>query len=125
MDDMNIFLKLHLVTIIPVLVLGPFILFRKRGDRLHILLGRLWAGLMTVSCLLTFGIQYNGKFSWLHGLAVFTLYSVGKAILAIKRKDIPSHQRAMVGSYIGVLIAFAWAASDSDRLINQWIRNWF
>lgn len=118
---MNIFLKLHLITIIPVLALGPFILFRKRADKLHVILGRIWAYLMIISCLLTFGITHNGSYSWLHGLAIFTLYQVIRAIRAVKRKDLRVHQRAMIGSYIGAIIAFVFAATAPDRIISSWI----
>ncbi len=113
--------KLHLITIAPVLVLGPFILFRQRGDRTHVLLGRIWAYLMIVSCLLTFGITHQGSYSWLHLLAVFTWYQVIRAIVAIKKGNIRVHQRAMVGSYLGAIVAFVFAATAQNRLINNWI----
>lgn len=122
---MDIFLKFHLVTIVPVLTLGPFILLRKQGDRVHVVTGRIWASLMVISCLLTFGIQDGGHYSWLHGLAIFTLSQIIRAIRAIKRKDIRGHQRGMVGSYLGALIAFLFAAAVPNRLLNIWIQNLF
>ena len=120
---MNIFLALHLFTIVPCLVIGPCILFRKKGDRIHVILGRVWATLMIVSCLLTFGITHNGSYSWLHGLAVFTLYQIIHGIRAIRKKDIRIHQRAMIGSYLGALIAFIFASITPNRLISNWILN--
>jgi uncharacterized membrane protein len=119
---MNTYLALHLATIVPVLILGPFIIFRKHGDRWHVIVGRVWAYLMIASCLLSFGVLRGGHLSWLHGLSVFTLYSVVKAIFAIRKKDIKAHQRAMVGSYLGALVAFVFAATDPDRLIGTIIR---
>ena len=42
-DGLNLFLVLHLSTIVPALILGPFILFRRKGDSIHKGFGRLWA----------------------------------------------------------------------------------
>ena len=125
MKSMNIFLALHLITIIPCLVLGPFILLRERGDKIHVIIGKIWAYLMIVSCLLTFGITHNGNYSWLHGLAIFTLYQIIRAIRAIRRKDIRVHQRAMIGSYLGSLAAFIFASVAPNRLISNWLQNFF
>ncbi len=119
---MNNFLLLHLITIVPVLIMGPFILLQKKGDKLHRLLGKIWCVLMIISCLLTFGITHNGSYSWLHGLALFTLWQVVRAIGAIKRKDLKTHQRAMIGSYIGTVIAFIFASLVPGRLISEWLQ---
>ncbi|MFZ4715211.1 MAG: DUF2306 domain-containing protein [Bacteriovoracaceae bacterium] len=118
---MKIWLWLHLITIIPVLIVGPFILFRRKGDKLHKVLGKMWAILMIVSCLFSFGIQSDGGLSWLHGLAAFTIFSVVRALIAIKRKDLKTHERAMRGSYVGACIAFIFAAAVPSRLIGGWL----
>jgi uncharacterized membrane protein len=122
---MSIFLKLHLITIIPVLILGPLILLRKRGDKLHMISGRIWASLMILSCLLTFGITNNGRYSWLHGLAVFTMFQIVRAIRAVRRGDLRIHQRAMIGSYLGTLVAFIFAIAVPGRLLNTGIHKIF
>ncbi len=118
---MSLWLKIHLITIIPVLLLGPFIFVRPKGKGLHALMGRIWAILMLVSCLTTFGIKYHGTFSWLHGLSLFTMYSVGKAIYAVRKGDLKQHKQSMVGAYTGALIAFIWATSSQGRLLNVWL----
>ena len=41
----------HLATVVPALLLGPFILWRKKGDALHKLLGRVWATLMVITAV--------------------------------------------------------------------------
>jgi uncharacterized membrane protein len=120
---MNIFLQLHLMAIIPALLLGPFVLFRERGDRLHKVLGRIWAILMLVGCLLSFGVTYNGSYSWLHGLAIFTIYQIIRGLRAIRLKNLRVHKRAMVGSYLGSVAAFLSAAVLPNRIINNWIMN--
>lgn len=116
----NIFILIHLITIVPVLVVGPILLFRQKGDSFHTKLGRIWAYVMIGSCLTTFWIRHNGGFSWLHGLALFTIFSVIKAIVSIKNGNISAHKRAMVGSYIGAFVAFIFASTYPDRLISSW-----
>lgn len=120
---MNILLQLHLIAIVPALLLGPFVLFRERGDRLHKVLGKIWSVLMLVGCLLSFGITYNGSYSWLHGLAFFSIYQKIKGLRAIRLKNVRVHKRAMVGSYLGSVAAFLSAAVIPNRMINNWIMN--
>lgn len=122
---MNPFLILHLLTIVPVLLLGPFILRGKKGDARHKFLGKIWVSLMIVSCLLSFGITENGKFSWLHGLSAFTIFSVISAMRAIKDKNLIRHQRSLFGSYMGAFVAFIFAAGTPDRLIGRWFYSFF
>lgn len=121
---MSPLLTFHLITIAPVLVTGPFII-NSKGKGSHKVLGRIWVLLMVTSCLSTFGIKYNGQFSWLHGLSAFTLYSVVSAVVAIKRADLKKHKRAMTGAYLGALIAFVWAVAGNGRLLNRWVTDLF
>jgi uncharacterized membrane protein len=119
--EMKLWLVLHLITIGPVLILGPFILFRKKGTDTHKILGKLWAVTMIASCLFSFGVQSEGRLTWLHGLATFTIFSVIRAIIAIRNGQLKIHQRAMWGSYIGAATAFIFAAAIPNRLIGGWI----
>lgn len=121
---MSPLLVFHLVTIFPVLILGPFIL-SSQGKGSHKFLGRIWVVLMVLSCLSTFGIKYNGEYSWLHGLSLFTLYSVVSAFMAIRKADLKKHKRAMTGAYTGALIAFIWAMGGNGRLLNNWLSELF
>lgn len=106
------------MAIVPALLLGPFVLFRERGDRLHKVLGRIWAVLMLMGCLLSFGVTYN-----VHGLAIFTIYQIIRGLRAIRMKNLRVHKRAMVGSYLGSVAAFLSAAVLPNRMINNWIIN--
>lgn len=119
---MNSFLIAHLVFIVPVLVLGPWILLQTKGDAKHRQLGRTWAAAMILSCIFAFGVKDRGGLSWLHGLAAFTIFSVARAVLAIRKKDIRTHQRSMIGAYIGSLIAFLFSLQP-HRLIGSWLRS--
>ncbi|WP_431308229.1 DUF2306 domain-containing protein [Arsenicicoccus piscis] len=97
-------------------MLGPVQIFRLRRDRAHRYLGRTWAVAMVTTCVTSFFIHPHG-FTWLHGLSVFTLGSLTLGILGIRRRNLRMHQRNMVGSYLGTLVAFAFATLVPTRLI--------
>lgn len=103
------FILLHLATIVPALILGPWVLFRKKGDLTHKVLGRIWVFLMVLGSLLSFGIQMGGGLSWLHGLAVYTIYAVVRGLIAARKHDYRAHRANMIGSYLGLFVAFVFA----------------
>jgi uncharacterized membrane protein len=121
---MSIFLQIHLLTIVPSLILGAVVLVRTKGSAAHKLLGRCWAICMIASCVSSFGILRDG-FSWLHGLAAFTLLSIVRAVLAIRKGNVAAHKRAMIGSYLGSLIAFGFALAVPTRLLGRFLRTLF
>lgn len=106
----------HALTAAFVLALGPVNLVRRRRDRAHRFIGRTWVVAMGLTCASSFAIHPHG-FSWLHGLAVFTLISVGVAVVQIGRGNVPSHRANMIGSYLGTCIAFVFAATMPNRAI--------
>lgn len=106
----------HAIAASYVLLLGPVNLLRRRRDRAHRLIGYGWTAMMLVTCLSSFAI-FRGGFSWLHGLSVFTLFSVGAGIVAAARGNVPAHRYNMTGSYVGTVVAFAFAAFMPGRLI--------
>ncbi|WP_193106576.1 DUF2306 domain-containing protein [Brachybacterium sp. FME24] len=112
----------HAVAALYVLMLGPFQILRRRRDRAHRLLGTTWVAAMLVVCFSSFGIMPGG-FSWLHGLSIWTLLCLVFAIAAIRRGNVPTHRGFMVGSYLGTLGAFAFAALVPARLIPQLLRS--
>lgn len=114
-------IAVHAISAGVVLVLGPVVLLRRSRDRAHRMLGRTWVAAILVVCLSGFGINDNG-FSWLHALALWTMVSVGLGFAAIRRRSVQTHRANMVGCYIGVFIAFVFAAVIPDRLIPSLLR---
>lgn len=79
---------------------------------------------MVVTCVSSFWIR-DGGFSWLHGLSIWTLVCLVAAIVGIRSGSVEMHRGFMVGSYLGTLIAFAFAfaALVPVRLIPQLLRS--
>ncbi|MGP9844953.1 DUF2306 domain-containing protein [Brachybacterium sp. 107] len=112
----------HAIAALYVLLLGPLQILRRRRDGAHRLLGTTWVAAMLVVCTSSFGIMPDG-FSWLHGLSTWTLLCMVLAIVAIRRGSVPTHRAFMVGSHLGTLTAFAFAALVPTRLIPQLLRS--
>ena len=68
-------------------------------------------------CFSSFWIVSEGHFSWLHGLSAFTIVTVTLGLIAAVRRNIPAHRGNMVGSYIGIAVAFGFAVSVPGRAI--------
>ncbi|MEY4270076.1 MAG: hypothetical protein RLZZ58_1292 [Pseudomonadota bacterium] len=113
-------LAIHIGTVVPALFLGAAVLVMKKGTRLHKLLGRIWAGLMMTTALASFGLTgLTGGIGPIHIFSVITLVSIPRAIWAIRRGNIVAHQRAMMGPYLGLLVAGLFAFTPGRYLGNM------
>ena len=77
---------------------------------------------MLAVCVSSFWIRPDG-FSWLHGLSTWTLVCMVVAIGAIRAGHVALHRGFMIGSYLGTLAAFAFAAFVPTGLIPQLLRS--
>ncbi len=96
----------HLCAIVPAVPIGAVMLLRPKGDRLHRLLGRIWAGLMMIAAVASFGIhQLLGHIGPIHILSVITLVAVPRAIWHARHGRIARHRRTMTIVYASLVIA--------------------
>jgi len=106
--DAEIGIQIHACSAIAAFVLGAFVLWRRKGTRLHKALGRIWVVLMLVvatSSLFINEIRLIGPFSPIHIFAVLVYVGIGQALWAIiVQKDIAAHRANMQGVYIGSLL---------------------
>lgn len=107
---------IHLATAIASVLVGGAMFLMKKGTPQHRLSGRLWVVLMAATALASFAIQSRGHFSWIHVLSVVVLVMLVRAVLAVRRRNIRLHQRIVVGTYAGLLIAGVFALSPWRRL---------
>lgn len=96
---------IHLISVIPALPLGAYVLIRRKGDRMHKLLGRIWAGLMLISAISTFWFGL----SFIHIFTALVLVSLPLSIWNVRRGNIRAHRQAMEGMYIGLVVAGTFA----------------
>ncbi|WP_258064321.1 DUF2306 domain-containing protein [Arthrobacter sp. ZGTC131] len=119
MEHWNALLVSHVVAALFVLAIGPVQIFRRRRDRIHRTMGCLWVAAMYYVCVISFWIVSEGHFTWLHGLSAFTIVTVTLGLVSAIRRNIPSHRGNMVGSYVGIAVAFVFAVAVPGRAIPQ------
>jgi len=119
-------IAIHLATALPAVALGPVILMRRKGDRVHKLLGRMWACLMIITAIASAFIRTPGAgilgsgFSYIHLFTVWTAISIPLGVYAIRKGDIKAHRQTMIGLYFGLCIAGAFTLLP-DRLLGSMV----
>ena len=110
---------LHLATVLPAVPLGLWILLRTKGTREHKLLGRVWGVLMLVTALDTLLIRdLSGSLNPIHIFSVVTLVSIPLGVWRIRRGDLKGHRQAMIGPYLGLVVAGLFALAPGRMLGN-------
>jgi uncharacterized membrane protein len=110
--------QVHVLAALLALIMGPIQLILPKGTTRHRIWGWTFVISMIVICVSAFLIFDHpvppriGPLSWLHLVAVFTLFMIWRAIAAIRRGDVQRHRRAMAGLVYGALLfpaVFAFA----------------
>lgn len=98
--------QFHVWTVLAALVLGLLQFVLPKGTGAHRVFGWMWAGAMLSTAVATFFIRdmRDGQFSPIHIFSVMALIGVPMALWLARVKAM-SHARAMVGLYIGLVIA--------------------
>jgi uncharacterized membrane protein len=104
-NDLTLPVVIHLATVVPAVPLGGYVLFRRKGDQLHRILGRIWVVLMLVTAISSFWLSL----SFIHIFSVLILVSVPLSLWRISKGDVVGHRRSMEGMYIGLVVAGAFA----------------
>jgi uncharacterized membrane protein len=100
-------IRLHAAAAVAAFLLGGIVLFRRKGDRLHRIGGRIWVGLMLVVAISSFfihTINLWGIWSPIHLLSVATLFSLAYGVWLIRGRNVIGHRSAMRSTYVGSLI---------------------
>lgn len=119
---MTLLIAVHAIGASLALLLGAVNLTRKRkGDRQHRIIGRVWVVSMYWTVLSSFFIRElnPGGFSWIHGLSVFTFVTLTIGLWAAVTGRIETHRGFMRGSYFGTVGAFVGATVVPQRDIPQ------
>lgn len=120
---------LHLTTVVPAFIIGTYLLLNKKGTAAHQLLGKLYMLMMLATAVITlfmpsaFSFRLLNHFGFIHLFSVLVFYSVPSAYIAIRRNDVKTHRRNMIGLYIGGLLIAGSLAFAPGRILHQWILN--
>src|SRR3954465_2104984 len=122
MHHWTLLIAAHAVGATLALMLGAYVVLRRRkGDRTHRRLGRVWVISMYWVAFSSFGIQRltPGHFSWIHGLSAWTIVSLTVAVWAARTGRVRTHRQFVVGSYLGLVGAGLAATAFPIRLVPQ------
>lgn len=114
-------LAIHLVTVIPALPLGAYVLWARKGTATHKMLGRIWATLMMITAVDSIWVRATtGGIGPIHAFSAITLAAIPLAIYHIKNGNVAAHRRAMTLTYAGLVGAGAFAMLPG-RMVGNFI----
>ncbi len=99
--------QFHVVTVFIALVLGPVQFALPKGTRAHRAIGWVWVSALGATALASLFIREmnHGGFSPIHLFSAMTLIGLPLGIFAAHGGRRHAHARAMIGLYIGLVIA--------------------
>ena len=113
---------IHVVSATGAFVLGAFILWRRKGTKLHKALGKVWIVLMLVvatSALFIHELRLIGPFSPIHIFSIMVYVGVAQGLYYIRRGNVVAHQASMQGLYLGALILAGAFTFLPTRLMHE------
>jgi uncharacterized membrane protein len=117
----------HLATVLPAFAIGTYMMFARKGDRFHRLLGKGYMLLMLVTASISLfmpavvGPRLLNHFGFIHIFSVLAIYAVPQAYFAARSHNVKAHKSAMIGLYVGGLIIAGGFAFMPGRLLHTWL----
>ncbi len=118
----DVALATHLITVIPAIPLGTYVILSRKGGARHKLLGKIWLALMFVTAISTIFIRNvnDGQFSWIHAFTLLTFIAVPQAIISARQGRIEAHKNHLRNFFIGALVIAGLTAFAPGRTMWQW-----
>jgi uncharacterized membrane protein len=113
----------HLVTIALALGLTPAILWQRRGDARHRVLGYVWVTAMAATALISFAIRMtnHGGLSLIHLLSAWVLIQVPIIVWSARAHNWHRHRQSIRGMVIGALLIAGAFTLPFGRLLGRWL----
>lgn len=112
---------IHVVTVLPCIPLGAYLLLAPKGSKRHKMLGRIWAGLMVTTAVAITFIRGGTDFSWIHIFVPLTLFGVYRLFSTARAGDIAAHRNQVVGLYLGALMIPGLFSFMPGRIMGVWL----
>ena len=115
-------LATHLITVIPAIPLGTYVILSRKGGARHKLLGKIWLSLMFVTAIATIFIRNvnDGQFSWIHAFTLLTFIAIPQAIVSARQGRIEAHKKHLRNFFIGALVVAGLTSFAPGRTMWQW-----
>ncbi len=119
-DQLPTAVVFHLFTLVPALVLTPFLFIGSKGVRMHRILGWTWSILMLATAVSTLFIRdAGGNFSLIHIFTVITLVSVPRLLFNARKHRVMQHRWSVLGLVFGALLIAGFFAFVGNRFLAQ------
>ncbi len=109
-----VIISIHIVSAILGMLSWTILFFTKRTQYTHYI-GYIWRISMLSTAISGFFIAQNG-ISWLHGFSIITIVSICSGIYFASKWNWLGHNKAMLGAYIWIVIAFLFTLYPTRRL---------
>ena len=121
----NLAVMFHVMTVIPCVPLGLYLLVAPKGTRMHKQLGKLWVALMVITATSTLFIHEGMALSWIHIFVPFTYRASWLIVRKARQGDIKGHKAEIVSLFLGALmIPGIFAFILPGRLMNVMLLGW-
>jgi uncharacterized membrane protein len=120
--DAPLAIQIHVAAVIPAALIGPYMLWAKKGTPLHRLAGKVWLGLMIVVAVSSFFIHEINLFmgfSPIHLISVYVLAGAWFAYRSARRHQIRAHRRQVLGLYFGGIVGAGAFTLLPGRIMNK------
>jgi uncharacterized membrane protein len=99
-------IQIHIIGAIGALVLGAFVLMRKKATVGHKVSGRVFGGLMLLTAVTAIFIRTapDGGFSWIHIFVPITFIGLYQVVSSIRRGNVKEHKRHVLTLYFAALV---------------------
>lgn len=113
---------IHLMSVLPAIPLGLYVLLTRKGGARHRLLGRIWMALMVSTALSAVFIRQlnHGGFSWIHVFVPVTIAAAWAAIASARAGRIAQHRNRLIAMYVGALVIPGLSAFAPGRVMWIW-----
>jgi uncharacterized membrane protein len=103
--EATLILQIHMIAAVPAIVVGPFVLFRRRVDAWHKRLGYVWLTSMMILAVAGLFIPssfgFLGFFGPLHLFSLLVIYSIISGVGHARRGNIAAHEATFRGLWFG------------------------
>ena len=121
-------IALHVLGALSAVALGIYMVAARKGTPAHRRVGRAWVAAMALTAASSFLISAQamplrtalGTFGPIHLLSAFTLWQLYRAVAAVRRGEVRVHRRAMVATFVSLVVAGLLALSP-NRIMGHWL----